>query len=212
MLIVAIAVLLFVPAWTVHYLQAWLYLITFAVATILITVYLFKNDPKLLEKRVNGGATAEKEKSQKAIQAVAGVLFCLIYVVAGLDYRFYWSRIPEFISISANAFVLLGFFLVFLVFRENSYTSAIIEVDKDQKVISTGMYALVRHSMYLGAILMLVFSSVALGSYWALLCVAALTFSIIVRLLNEEKFLLENLSGYDAYCKKVKYHLIPLIW
>ncbi len=212
MLLIIMGALLFIPAGTVHYLQAWLYLLAFAVSTILITIYLFKNDPKLLERRVNAGAAAEKEKSQKAIQAIAGVFFCLIYVVAGLDYRFHWSRIPEFISILANAFVLLGFFIVFLVFKENSYTSAIIEVDKDQKVISTGMYGLIRHPMYFGAILMLLFSSVALGSYWSLLCVAALVISIIVRLLNEEKFLLKNLSGYDAYCKKVRYHLIPFIW
>lgn len=211
-LLIILGVLLFISAWTVHYLQAWLYLLTFAVSTIWITIYLFKNDPKLLERRVNAGATAEKEKSQQAIQAIAGVFFCLIYVVAGFDYRFHWSRIPEFVSISANAFVFFGFFIVFLVFKENSYTSAIIEVDKDQKVISTGMYAVVRHPMYLGAILMLMFSCVALGSYWALLCVVALIISIIVRLLNEEKFLSENLSGYDEYCKRVRYHLIPFIW
>lgn len=212
MLLIIMGVLLFIPAWTVHYLQAWLYLLTFAVSTILITIYLLKNDPKLLERRINAGATAEKEKGQKAIQAIAGVFFCLIYIIAGFDYRYHWSRIPEFISLSANVFVLLGFFIVFLVFKENSYTSAIIEVDKDQKVISTGMYSVVRHPMYFGAILMLMFSSVALGSYWSLLCVAALIISIIVRLLDEEKFLLGNLLGYDEYCKRVKYHLIPFIW
>jgi protein-S-isoprenylcysteine O-methyltransferase Ste14 len=212
MLIIFMGVLLFIPAGTVYYMQAWLYMLTFAVSTILITIYLFKNDPKLLEKRVHAGIAAEKEKSQKVIQAIAGVFFCLIYVVAALDYRFHWSDIPVYISVLANAFVLLGFFIVFLVFKENSYTSAIIEVDKEQKVISTGMYAVVRHPMYLGAILMLIFSSVALGSYWALLCVAALSISIIVRLLNEEKFLSENLSGYEEYCKKVRYHLIPFIW
>ena len=212
MLIIIMGVLLFIPAWTVHYVQAWLYLLTFAVSTILITIYLFKNDPKLLERRVNAGAAAEKEKSQRAIQAIAGVFFCLVYVVAGFDYRFHWSSIPQFISFSANVFVFLGFFIVFLVFKQNSYTSAIIEVDKDQKVISTGMYVVVRHPMYFGAILMLIFSSVALGSYWSLLCVVALIISIIVRLLNEEKFLLRNLLGYNEYCKKVKYHLIPFIW
>lgn len=211
-LIITMGLLLFIPAWTVRYLQAWLYLFTFAVSTILITLYLFMNDPELLKRRVKAGSTAEKEKAQKAIQAVANLFFCLIYVVAGLDFHFHWSRIPELISILANAFVFLGFYIVFLVFKENSYTSAIIEVNKDQKVISTGMYAVVRHPMYFGAILMLVFSSVALGSYWSLLCVLALIISIIARLLHEEKFLSENLSGYKEYCKKVKYHLIPYIW
>lgn len=212
MLLAIMGVLIFLPAWTANYLQAWLYLLTFAISTIFITIYLFKNDPKLLKRRLNAGSTAEKEKSQKTIQAIANVFFCFIYIIAGFDHRFHWSSIPIYISILANIFVILGFFIVFLVFKENSYTSAIIEVDRNQKVISTGLYAIVRHPMYSGAILMLVFSSVALGSYWALLSVAALTFTIIARLLNEEKFLSKNLSGYDEYCEKVRYHLIPFIW
>jgi protein-S-isoprenylcysteine O-methyltransferase Ste14 len=212
MLLAIMGVLIFLPAWTANYLQAWIYLLTFAISTILITIYLFKNDPKLLKRRLNAGSTAEKEKSQKTIQAIANVFFCFIYIIAGFDHRFHWSSIPIYISILANIFVILGFFIVFLVFKENSYTSAIIEVDRNQKVISTGLYAIVRHPMYSGAILMLVFSSVALGSYWALLSVSALTFTIIARLLNEEKFLSKNLSGYDEYCEKVQYHLIPFIW
>ncbi len=119
-----------------------------------------------------------------------------MYIIAGLDYRFHWSDVSIYISISADIFVVLGFFIVFRVFKENSYTSSTIEVGKDQKVISTGPYAVVRHPMYSGAIVMLIFSSVALGSYWSLLCVAALTFAIIARLLDEEKFLSKNLPGY----------------
>lgn len=211
-LLAIMGILIFLPAWTVNYLQAWLYLLAFAVSTILITIYLFKNDPNLLKRRLNAGSTAEKEKSQKTIQSMASVFFCLIYIIAGFDYRFRWSNISIYISLLANIFVILGFFIVFLVFKENSYTSAIIEVDKDQKVISTGAYAIVRHPMYSGAILMLVFSTIALGSYWALLSVIALTLTIIARLLHEEKFLSKNLSGYDEYCEKVKYRLIPFIW
>jgi Putative protein-S-isoprenylcysteine methyltransferase len=211
-LLAIMGALIFLLAWTVNYLQAWLYLLTFAISTILITIYLFINDQKLLERRLNAGSAAEKEKSQKTIQTIASVFFCLIYIIAGIDRHFNWSNIPMYISILANVFVMLGFFIVFLVFKENSYTSAIIEVDKDQKVISTGMYAIVRHPMYSGAILMLIASSIALGSYWALLSVAALSFAIIARLLNEEKFLTKNLSGYDEYCEKVRYHLIPFIW
>lgn len=212
LLAITMGLLLFIPAGTIRYLQAWFYLFTFNGSTIWITLYLFKNDRELLKRRVKAGSIAEKEKSQKVIQTVANILFCPIYIVAGLDFRFHWSKLPEFISYSANVFVFLGFYIVFLVFKENSYTSAIIEVNKDQKVISTGMYAVVRHPMYLGALLMLVFTSVALGSYWSLLCVATLIIAIIVRLLNEEKFLSENLDGYKEYCKKVSYHLIPYIW
>lgn len=211
-LLAIIGGLIFLPALTVNYLEAWIYLLTFAISTILITIYLFRNDQKLLERRLNAGSAAEKEKTQKAIQTIASVFFCLIYIIAGLDRHFKWSNIPMYISIFANVFVMLGFFIVFLVFKENSYTSAIIEVDKDQKVISTGMYAIVRHPMYFGAIIMLVASSIALGSYWALLSVAALGITIMARLLNEEKFLTKNLSGYGEYCEKVRYHLIPFVW
>ncbi len=211
-LLAVMGILIFLPAWTIYYVEAWIYLLAFAASTILITIYLFKKDPKLLERRVNAGSAAEKENIQKAIQAVAGLLFCLIYIVAGLDYRFHWSNIPTYICILANLFVVSGFFIVFLVFKENTYTSATIEVGKGQKVISTGMYAKVRHPMYSGAILMLIFSCLALGSYWALLCVAALIFAIVIRLIHEEKFLSENLPGYDEYCKKVRYRLVPFIW
>lgn len=211
-LLITLSVLIFLPAWTINYMQAWIYLLTFFVSVILITIYLFKNDPKLLERRVEAGPTAEKEKSQKIIQALASVFFGLIFVIAGFDYRFHWSNVPAYISIIANGFVALGFFIVFLVFKENSHTSAIIEVDKDQKVISTGPYGIIRHPMYSGAFLMLLFSAIALGSYWALLSVVLLIFTIVARLLDEEKFLSKNLSGYNEYCQKIHYRLIPFIW
>ncbi|HHW41335.1 MAG TPA: isoprenylcysteine carboxylmethyltransferase family protein [Syntrophomonadaceae bacterium] len=212
MLLVSLSALILLPAWTINYLQAWIYLLTFAISVILITTYLFKNDPNLLERRLKVGPTAEKEKSQKTIQALANVFFCLVFIVAGFDYRFHWSNVPIYISIIADVFVVLGFFIVFLAFKENSYTSGIIEVDKDQKVISTGPYGMVRHPMYSGAILMMLFSPIALGSYWAVLCVVPLIFTIVMRLLDEEKFLSKNLSGYNEYCQKVHYRLIPLIW
>lgn len=211
-LIIALGIFIFLPAWTINYLQGWAYLLTFAVSVILITIYLFKNDTNLLERRLKAGAADEQEKSQKTIQSLAGVFFCLIFVVSGLDYRFHWSNIPMHISIAANAFVALGFFIVFLVFKENSYTSGVIEVSDDQKVISTGPYGIVRHPMYSGAILMLLFSPIALGSYWAVLCVLALSLVIVARLLDEEKFLSKNLPGYNEYCRKVHYRLIPFIW
>ena len=212
MLLIALGAFIFLPAWSFNYFQAWIFLLTFAVSVLLITLYLFKRDPKLLERRLKAGATAEKEKSQKTIQALANVFFCLVFIIAGFDYRFHWSDIPLLISLIADIFVILGLYIVFLVFKENTYTSAIIEVHKDQKVISTGPYRFVRHPMYSGAILMMIFSPIALGSYWAVLCVLPLIVTIIMRLLDEEKFLSKNLSGYHEYCQKVHYHLIPLIW
>ncbi len=211
-LLATLCVLIFLPAGTVNYLQAWIYLLAFAVSVILITFYLFRNDQKLLERRLKAGPTAEKEKSQKMIQALANVFFCLVYIIAGFDYRFHWSNVPFTISLIADVFVALGFYIVFLVFKENSYTSGIIEVAKDQKVISTGPYGIVRHPMYSGALLMMLFSPVALASYWGILCVIPLIFTIVMRLLDEEKILSKDLSGYKEYCQKILYHLIPLIW
>ena len=211
-LLAALGFLIFLPAGTLSYHLAWIYLLAFAVSVILTTLYLFRNDPKLLERRLKAGATAEKENTQKVIQALANVFFCLVFIISGFDHRFHWSNVPEHFSLLADVFVLSGFYIVFLVFKENTYTSAIIEVAKDQKVISTGPYGLVRHPMYSGAILMILFSPIALGSYWAALCVLPLIFTIVLRLLDEERFLSKNLSGYTEYCKKVHYHLIPLIW
>lgn len=211
-LLFALGAFIFLPAWTFNYFQAWIFLFIFAASVLLITLYLFQRDPKLLERRLKAGAIAEKEKSQKTIQALANVFFCLVFIVAGFDYHFHWSSIPISISLIADIFVILGLYLVFLVFKENTYTSAIIEVDKDQKVISTGPYRFVRHPMYSGAILMMIFSPIALGSYWAILCVLPLIFTIIMRLLDEEKFLIKNLAGYYEYCQRVQYRLIPIIW
>ncbi len=211
-LLAMISVSIFLPAGTILFLGGWLYLIAFFGPVILITIYLFKHDQKLLERRVEAGPVAERQKNQKVIQALASISFLMVYIIAGLDYRFHWSNIPLFISILSDLFVALGFYLVFLVFKENSFTSAVIEVDSEQKVITTGPYKLIRHPMYSGALLMMLSSSLALGSYWALIGVALLSCSIIVRLLDEEKFLLINLTGYKDYYRKVHYRLIPFIW
>lgn len=203
---------IFLPAGTILFLGGWLYLIAFFGPVILITIYLFKYDQKHLARRVEAGPGAERQKNQKVIQAMASISFLMIYIIAGLDYRYHWSNIPLLISIFSDLFVVLGFYIVFLVFKENSYTSAVIEVDSEQKVITTGPYNLIRHPMYSGALLMMLSSSLALGSYWALIGVALLSSSIIFRLLDEEKFLLVNLAGYKDYCRKVHFHLIPFIW
>jgi protein-S-isoprenylcysteine O-methyltransferase Ste14 len=211
-LFLVLGIMIFAPAGTIHYFQGWVYLFAFGVPVLLITFYLAKNDPGLLERRVKAGAVAEKEKTQKGIQTVANVFFCLVYIVAGFDIRYHWSSIPQNISYIADIFVVLGLFIVFLVFKENSYTSAIIEVGNDQKVISTGPYSLMRHPMYSGAILMMLATPIALGSYWALFGVIPLIWVIILRLLEEEKFLLKNLPGYEDYCRKVIFHIIPFVW
>jgi protein-S-isoprenylcysteine O-methyltransferase Ste14 len=166
----------------------------------------------LLASRVQAGPTAETQRSQQVIQSLASLFFIAIFVVAGLDFRFHWSHTPPVLSLVSDGFVALGFFIVFLVFRENTYTSAVIEVAEEQKVISSGPYSLVRHPMYSGAILLLVFTPLALGSWVGLPFPLPLIAVVIARLLEEEKYLSAKLPGYAAYRSKVRYHLIPFIW
>lgn len=209
---VILGIFLFLPAASIKFWQAWVYLGVFSVCSFLITVYLVKHDQKLLESRLSAGSTAEKEKSQKIIQAFASIFFIGLFVISGLDFHFQWSRVPLYAVVLANFVVALGFLIIFFVFRESSYTSAIIEVSDEQQVISTGPYSIVRHPMYVGGLLLLLFTPIALGSFWALLLFFPLTIVIVLRLLDEEKFLSEHLLGYREYCQKTRYRLIPLIW
>jgi protein-S-isoprenylcysteine O-methyltransferase Ste14 len=211
-LVLILGLCLFLPAGSLSFWQAWVYLGVFSVCVILITVYLIRFDRKLLARRVKGGPTAETQKSQQVIQSLASLFFIGLYIVAGLDYRFHWSDVPLAVIVFSDAMVVLSFFIIFLVFRENSYTSAVIEVSDEQRVISSGPYRMVRHPMYAGAIPLLIFTPLALGSWIAVPFAVPLILVIAARLLAEEKFLDKNLSGYPAYRQKVRYRLIPLIW
>jgi len=202
----------FLPAGTIYYRQGWLYMLVFFGSTLFITIYFLKKDPKLIERRVHGGPTAEKEKSQKIIQGLASFFSVAAIVISGFDYRYQWSHVPVYLVIISNIIILLCFFFIFLVFKENSYTSSIIEVGEEQKVITTGPYAIVRHPMYTGALVIFLFTPLALGSFWGILFAVGVIAAIILRLLDEEKFLSKNLEGYDEYCSKVRYRLIPYIW
>lgn len=211
-LMVVLALTLFLSAGSLAYWQAWFYLADFALCTILITAYLIKNDRELLEGRVKAGPVAETQKSQQIIQGLASLFFLGLFIVPGLDYRYGWSHVPSVLSIIADGFVALGFYFVFLVFKENTYTRATIEVSEEQKVITTGPYALVRHPMYAGASVLLLATPIALGSWVALPFAIPIILVVTVRLLDEEKFLSANLNGYDAYRQKVRYRLVPYIW
>ena len=201
---------LFLPAGSFNFCEAWIYFAIFFGSTFFINGYFLKRDPELIERRLN---TKEKEKEQKIFQTISGGTFFVgLLVLPGLDYRFSWSDVPLYIVLVADIIILIGFFIVFLVFKENSFTSAIIEVSENQNVISTGPYALVRHPMYTGAIFIILFTPLALGSIWALIPSISIIIFIVLRLLNEEKILLKELNGYDKYCKKIRYHLIPHIW
>jgi len=210
--IICLGILLFAPAWTLNFWPAWVYLFVFAGSVTLITLYLWKKDPKLLERRVNAGPGAEKDKKQKLIQFFASLAFISLFILASIDHRFSWSVIPLPIVIVGNVLVVLGFFIIFLVFKENTFSAATIVVAPDQSVISTGPYAIVRHPMYSGALVMLFGTPLALGSWWSLLVFVWLTFLIVWRLIEEETFLSNSLSGYQEYCRKVQYRLVPFVW
>jgi protein-S-isoprenylcysteine O-methyltransferase Ste14 len=211
-LTVVMGLLLFVCAGTVRYWQGWAYLVVFAGASCLTTIYLIKYDPALLKRRLRGGPTAEKERAQKIIMLFTSMGFIALLVVPALDYRFGWSAVPLYIVIAGDMLVATGFYFIFLVYKVNTFTSATIEIAVDQQVISTGPYALVRHPMYASALLYLLGTPLALGSYWGLLAFAATVPFLIWRLLDEEKFLATNLPGYTEYQQRVRSRLIPRIF
>ena len=211
-LMAMLALALFLPAGSLSFWQAWVYLVDWAVCVILITLYLVKNDRELLAGRVQAGPTAETQKNQKIIQGLASLAFIGLFIVPGLDYRFGWSSVPPIVSLIADAGVALGFFIVFLTFKENSFTRATIEVSEKQKVITSGPYRFVRHPMYAGASVLLLFTPLALGSWLAEVCAVLLILVVAIRLLDEEQFLKKDLVGYTAYCQTVRYHLIPYLW
>jgi protein-S-isoprenylcysteine O-methyltransferase Ste14 len=211
-LALVMALLLFAPAGTLRYWQAWVYLVVFFAISALTTLDLMKNDPALLRRRMRGGPGAEKEASQKIIMLFALIGFDALLVVPALDRRFHWSDMPVPIVIAGDLLTIAGFAIIFLVYRENSFASATIEVAPDQRVIATGPYAIVRHPMYAGALLYLLAMPLALGSWWALLIVATLAPFIVWRLIDEERFLAARLPGYAQYRAKIRWRLIPGIF
>jgi protein-S-isoprenylcysteine O-methyltransferase Ste14 len=204
--------LLFATAGTVRYWQGWLFLAVFFGAAIVITAHLAKHDPALLQRRLAGGPMAEPETEQKIIMVFASAGFLGLLLVPALDHRFGWSMVPVPVVIVGNILVAVGFAIVLRVFRENTFTSARIEIAREQRVITTGPYALVRHPMYAGAFLYLLGMPLALGSYWGLLVLVPMTAAVIWRLFDEEDLLARGLPGYADYQRSVRWRLIPGIF
>jgi protein-S-isoprenylcysteine O-methyltransferase Ste14 len=209
---VVVGALIFVPAGTLRYWEAWVFLFVFFAAGALITAYLVKRDPALLERRMRGGPTAEKEVSQRVIVVSLSLGFVALLVVSALDHRFGWSDVPVFAVLAGDVLVAVGCYLILLVYRANTYASARIEVEAGQQVISTGPYATVRHPMYASALVYLLGTPIALGSYWGLLGLAAIVPALIWRLIDEERVLALKLPGYREYQDQVRHRLIPFIW
>jgi len=206
---IALGFMFFLPAWSFNYWQAWAYILILLVPMIFIVRYLYKYDPDLLKRRLR---MRERQKTQKLVQAAVWPLFLLAFVIPGFDYRLHWSNAPAGVIIVSEVVVLLSYLFIGLVFKSNRYASRIIEVEKGQKVITTGPYSIVRHPMYLGVCIFWTFSPLALGSYWAVLPALFIIPVLVVRIRGEEKELLENLEGYREYVMKTKHRLLPGIW
>lgn len=207
--LVLVGVLLFLPAGTFRFAYAWLFIGLLFVPMLLLGTVLLIKSPNLLQKRLNG---KETERTQQSAVALSGLLFIAGFVVAGLDWRFGWSRMPMAMTIIASVILLIAYALYAEVMRENAYLSRTIEVQENQKVVDTGLYGIVRHPMYAVTLWLFLSIPIVLGSWWSFLCFLPYIAVIILRIGNEETVLDANLSGYSAYKKKVKYKLIPFIY
>jgi protein-S-isoprenylcysteine O-methyltransferase Ste14 len=211
-LLMAVALLgaaFFLPAGTFNYWQAWVYMAILIIPATLTVLYLLNKAPDLLERRMK---MKEKETEQKLIVKLSFVFYIALFLIPGFDKRFEWSEVPVIVVIFADLLIFLGYLLFIIVVKENRYASRVIEVAAEQKVISTGPYAVVRHPMYVSSLIIFIFSSLALGSVWGLIPSIFITLLIGARIINEEKVLQEELPGYREYIEKVKYRLIPGIW
>lgn len=204
-----VGAMLFLPAGTLKYANGWMFIGLLFIPILILGIVLFFKAPDLLKKRLDG---KENEKTQKGVVALSGLCFFCGFVVAGLDFRFGWSNIPPWVVITGAVILLVSYVLYAEVMRENVYLSRKIEVQKDQKVVDTGLYGIVRHPMYAVTIWLFLSIPIVLGSWWSALCFLPYIPIIVVRILNEEKLLMEGLEGYLEYKKRVKYRIIPFIW
>ncbi|MET0456398.1 MAG: isoprenylcysteine carboxylmethyltransferase family protein [Mycobacterium sp.] len=203
---------LFLPAWTFDYWQAWVFIAVFIVATIIPSWYLAVTNPAALARRLKAGPTAETRPAQRIIISATVVLVILALVVAALDHRFGWSSVPMLVVVIGDVMVAVGLFLAQLVVVQNAYASASIVVEFEQPLVSTGLYGVVRHPMYFGALIMMVGMPLALDSYWGVLVVVAAVPVLAARIIDEEKMLNAELAGYGEYTRTVRYRLVPGLW
>lgn len=204
-----VGLLIFWPAGTMDYYNGWLFMAVLFVPMLIAGVVLALHSPELLKKRLN---TKEKEAEQKSVVALSGIMFIAAFVVAGLNYRYAWIVMPSWAVWSAVALFLLSYLVYAEVLRENAYLSRVIEVQEGQTLIDTGLYGVVRHPMYSATILLFLSMPLVLGSLPSFVIMLVYIPLIAKRIKNEEKVLLQGLDGYSAYCKKVKYRIIPFVW
>lgn len=201
--------LLFIPAGSFYYTNAWLFIGLLFIPMLILGIVLFIKSPDLLRKRLNA---REKENTQKGVVAISGLLFFVGFIVAALDYRFKWSNVPLWATVLASSILLVSYALYAEVMRENVYLSRTVEVQENQTVIDSGLYGIVRHPMYAVTIWLFLSIPIILGSLWSFVCFLPYIIVIVIRIKDEEKVLEKELNGYIEYKQKVKYRLIPLVW
>jgi protein-S-isoprenylcysteine O-methyltransferase Ste14 len=209
--LVAFGLLLFLPAGTFHYWQAWVFLAVFALSTWIPSVYLMRTNPAALERRMRG-PLAETRTLQRILIAVIFVCFPALFVVSALDHRFGWSPVPAAVSLVGDVLVATGLILSMLVVIQNSYAAVNVVVEAGQRLVSSGLYGLVRHPMYTGNVILMLGVPLALGSYWGLVFVIPGLIVLILRIRDEEDLLAHELSGYREYTHRVRYRLVPYVW
>ena len=207
--LVLVGLFIFLPAGTLHYHCGWLLIAVLFVPMLIAGIVMLFRSPELLKKRLNA---KEKESEQRSVVALSGIMFVAAFVVAGLNFRYEWVVMPSWAVWSAVALFLLAYIMYAEVLRENAYLSRTIEVQKGQKVIDTGLYGVVRHPMYSATIMLFLSMPLVLGSLPSFVVMLAYIPLIAKRIRNEEAVLLKGLAGYDAYCRKVKYKVIPFVW
>lgn len=207
--LIIMGALLFLPAGTLAYRGAWLFIALLFIPILVVGVVLLIKAPDLLRKRL---AMKEREKEQQGVVALSGLLLVASLVIAGLDYRFGWSHISSTIVTIAAVVLLVGYGLYAEVLRENAYLSRVVEVQEGQRVIDTGLYGVVRHPMYFAVSLLYLSIPIVLGSWWSLLLMSPCIFLLVLRIRNEEQVLHQGLSGYTDYTKRVRYRMIPFVW
>ena len=206
---IVLSIIFFLPAGSVAYPEAWAYMSTLFIPMIFVFIYLIKKEPELLARRMK---MKEKEKEQKLIIKLSYIPFLIAFLLPGFDKRFGWSNVPVAVVVISDILVLISYGVFFVVLKENPYASRIVEVESEQRVITSGPYAIVRHPMYSVVLLMYILSPLALGSYWAVVPMVFVIPVIIARILNEEKVLKRDLDGYEEYTRKTRYRIIPGIW
>jgi protein-S-isoprenylcysteine O-methyltransferase Ste14 len=210
--LIAFGALLFVPAGTLNYWQAWVFLVVFAVSTWIPSVYLMRTNPAALDRRLRAGPMAEARTLQRIVITALFICFPAMFVLSAMDHRFGWSPVPTAVCLLGDLLVAIGLGMAMLVITQNGYAAANVTVESGQTLVSTGLYGLVRHPMYTGNVIMMVGTPLALGSYWGLIFLLPGVAALVLRIRDEERLLTEELSGYREYTQRIRYRLVPHLW